>query len=293
MGRRARMYSFAAAVGTAIALAASSCSSGAAFSKSGVADQAKFCKGAQSEQAATTDPAEIKALTAMQQASIGSLHDALKAVLADFSSSSKQGTSAWRSDVTLITSTAQNVCGINVLARPTAKPAAPAQSIGASSVPTPTAAPGTSSVPAPGSAVTLDGVTVAGATDLRGAPTVTSKGTTDPAKLAFKDLVVGNGPSAAPTSTVTVQYVGVLYEGGVTPFYSSWSHGSPAQFSLTQVVPGYATGIGGGNGAPAMKVGGRRLIIIPSALGYGSHAQGSIPANSPLVFVVDLLSVRG
>ena len=65
-----------------------------------------------------------------------------------------------------------------------------------------------------------------------------------------------------------------------------------ATFSLQQVVKGFTQGIGGGSGVPPMKVGGRRIMILPPALGYGAQSQGSIPANAPLVFVVDLLAVK-
>ncbi len=145
-----------------------------------------------------------------------------------------------------------------------------------------------------GASVSFDGVTVAGASDLGGAPGVTSAGTTDPAKLEYKDLVVGTGKSAADTSAVTVQYVGVLYKTGAV-FDSSWKDGAAASFTLGpgNVIDGFTQGIGGTTGVPAMKVGGRRIVIMPSALAYGaSPPSGStIPANAPLVFVIDLKSI--
>jgi peptidylprolyl isomerase len=156
--------------------------------------------------------------------------------------------------------------------------------------PSPTPTPSTSYPPATGPAVTFDGVTVKGAADLKGAPGVTSTSSTAPTKLQFKDLVVGKGAAASPSSTVTVQYVGALYKNGVK-FDASWDRGSPAQFSLAQVVPGFTQGIGGTTGVPPMHVGGRRVMILPASLGYGSQANGSIPADSPLVFVVDLTAV--
>lgn len=146
--------------------------------------------------------------------------------------------------------------------------------------------------PATGPAVTFEGVTVTGAKDLGGSPGVTSKSTKTPTKLLYKDLVVGTGPAADPKSTVTVHYTGVLYKDG-KKFDSSWDRGQPIPFSLQQVVPGFTQGIGGGEGVPPMKVGGRRIIIMPAALGYGSQGNSSIPPNSPLVFVVDLKAVQG
>lgn len=150
---------------------------------------------------------------------------------------------------------------------------------------------GTSAAKGPAT-VTFQGVTVENANDVNVEPKVTSKGTTDPTTLQYKDLVVGTGKAATPKSSVTVQYTGVLYKTG-KQFDSSWSRGQPATFSLAQVVPGFTQGIGGDpqTQVPPMKVGGRRLMILPPALGYGANAQGSIPANSSLVFVVDLKSI--
>jgi peptidylprolyl isomerase len=163
-------------------------------------------------------------------------------------------------------------------------PTAPASSSAPPSAPS-------SPVPsATGAAVSFNGVTVKGAADLKGAPGVTSAAADDPAKLEYKDLVVGKGKAANPKSSVSVQYTGVLYKTG-SEFDSSWSRGGqPAQFSLTGVVPGFTQGIGGTTGIPPMKVGGRRIIIMPAALGYGANPpQGSnIAPNSPLVFVIDL-----
>jgi FKBP-type peptidyl-prolyl cis-trans isomerase len=166
---------------------------------------------------------------------------------------------------------------------PTPSPTSP---VSTSPAPTPTTYPA-----ATGPAVSFDGVTVKGATDLKGYPGVTSKSSTVASKLMVKDLVVGKGAAATPTSKVTVQYYGVLYSNGKY-FDSSWKRGTPAQFSLAKVVPGFTQGIGGTTGVAPMKVGGRRIIIVPAALGYG--AQGSpptIPANASLVFIVDLKSV--
>ena len=157
--------------------------------------------------------------------------------------------------------------------------------------PTPTQAPSTTARAAKGPKVTFNGVSVVGAADLGGAPGVTAKSSTAPTKLSYKDLVVGKGAAASPRGSVTVQYVGALYKDGRI-FDSSWSRGSAATFSLTGVVPGFTQGIGGTTGVPPMKVGGRRIMILPAALGYGAQGSGSkIPPNSPLVFVVDLVSL--
>jgi peptidylprolyl isomerase len=118
-------------------------------------------------------------------------------------------------------------------------------------------------------------------------PTVTPPSGAAPSKLVVKDLIKGTGATATSGKTLTVNYVGVLYKGG-KEFDASWKRNQPFQFQLGQgaVIKGWDEGVAG------MKVGGRRELIIPASLGYG--AQGSpptIPANAPLVFVIDLLAV--
>ncbi|MDT7690860.1 MAG: peptidylprolyl isomerase [Pseudonocardiales bacterium] len=104
-----------------------------------------------------------------------------------------------------------------------------------------------------------------------------------PTKLVTQDIVVGKGAAATLANTVDVRYTGTLYTDG-TLFDSSWSRGdAPTSFPLSGVVPGFAQGIAG------MQPGGRRVIVIPPALGYGDQATGPIPAGSTLVFVVDLV----
>jgi peptidylprolyl isomerase len=145
--------------------------------------------------------------------------------------------------------------------------------------------------PPNGDTAKFEGVTVTGATDLEHGPTVKSLSEHAPTALQCMDLVVGDGKPATPTSTVSVQYTGVLYANG-TLFDSSWQNGGkPVQFPLTGVVPGFTQGIGGIGKVEPMREGGRRLMILPAELGYGSQSNGSIPANAPLVFVVDLTSV--
>jgi peptidylprolyl isomerase len=107
-----------------------------------------------------------------------------------------------------------------------------------------------------------------------------------PKNLVIKDIIKGTGPAATASSTVTVQYVGVLYKGG-TQFDASWNDGSgqPVSFPLSGVIPGWTKGI------PGMRVGGRRELIIPPSLAYKNQKQAKIPANSTLVFVIDLHSI--
>jgi peptidylprolyl isomerase len=98
---------------------------------------------------------------------------------------------------------------------------------------------------------------------------------------------VGTGPEAAAGQTVNVQYYGALYSDG-TKFDASWDRGGePFSFSLGagMVIPGWDQGVAG------MKKGGRRLLIVPSSLGYGPNGSGPIPPDATLVFVVDMESI--
>jgi peptidylprolyl isomerase len=118
-------------------------------------------------------------------------------------------------------------------------------------------------------------------------PTVTVPSGSAPPKLVTKEIIVGTGPEAKAGDSVTVNYVGVLYKGG-KEFDSSWKRNEPFTFALGkgQVIPGWDQGVAG------MKVGGRRELIIPAELAYGKNGSPpTIPPNSPLVFVVDLLGV--
>jgi FKBP-type peptidyl-prolyl cis-trans isomerase len=116
-------------------------------------------------------------------------------------------------------------------------------------------------------------------------PKVTPPSGPAPAKLESKDLITGTGAEAKSGDSVTVNYVGVLYKGG-KEFDASWKRKEPFTFTLgqKQVIAGWDQGVAG------MKVGGRRELIIPSNLAYGAAGSPpTIPANAPLVFVIDLL----
>jgi len=149
-----------------------------------------------------------------------------------------------------------------------------------------TACPSTAPPPPATNGTVSAAPTVTNATDLKVAPVASAGTPSPPAQLVIKDLVVGTGKQATSCDTVQVQYVGSSYADGKV-FDSSWSRGQPASFALTGVIPGFEQGIVG------MKVGGRRELVIPPALGYG--AQGSAPAvgpNETLVFVIDLLAFQ-
>ena len=115
--------------------------------------------------------------------------------------------------------------------------------------------------------------------------------TTTSTGLGIIDTKVGTGPSPKPGQTVVVHYTGWLYEGGKRgkKFDSSVDRGQPFEFPLGkgQVIPGWDEGVA------TMKVGGKRTLIIPPALGYGARgAGGVIPPNATLMFDVELLGVK-
>lgn len=106
------------------------------------------------------------------------------------------------------------------------------------------------------------------------------------------DTVTGTGAEAVAGATVVVNYTGWIYEPN-----SPQQHGaqfdssvgrSPFNFKLGagQVIPGWDEGVQG------MKVGGKRTLVVPAALGYGSNGVGPIPPNSNLIFDVELLEVK-
>ena len=105
-----------------------------------------------------------------------------------------------------------------------------------------------------------------------------------PTSLVKTDIVEGNGATALSSSTVTAQYVLMSWKTGKV-LQSSWSSG-PFTAPLSGVIPGWQQGI------PGMKVGGRRLLVIPPALAYGAAGGGPVGPNETLVFVVDLLGVK-
>ena len=116
------------------------------------------------------------------------------------------------------------------------------------------------------------------------APAVSKPAGDPPATLVTKDIIVGNGATATSASTVTAQYVLMSWKSGAV-LQSSWSQG-PATFPLSAVIPGWQQGI------PGMKVGGRRLLVVPPALGYGTAGSGPVGPNETLVFVVDLTAAK-
>jgi peptidylprolyl isomerase len=113
------------------------------------------------------------------------------------------------------------------------------------------------------------------------------KETTTTSGLKYTDTVVGTGASPKTGETVTVHYTGYLLDG--KKFDSSVDRKQPFSFTIGvgQVIKGWDEGVS------TMKVGGKRKLIIPPALGYGSRGAGNIiPPNADLVFEVELLNVK-
>jgi len=149
-------------------------------------------------------------------------------------------------------------------------------------------------VPAPSQGATAASTTATTSTPTSGPlskePTIAKPTAPAPKKLVVKDLIKGTGATAEPGDTIVVNYVGALYKTGKV-FDASWKDGSTFTTTLSSggtsggVIEGWVKGLAG------MKVGGRRQLIIPPSLAYKNQAQSSIPANSTLIFDVDLLKV--
>ena len=105
--------------------------------------------------------------------------------------------------------------------------------------------------------------------------------------LVIEDIKIGDGQEVEKFNIVTVNYTGLLENG--TKFDSSLNPGrTPFRFTVGagQVIKGWDEGLMG------MKVGGKRKLTIPRELGYGSRDNGPIPANSTLIFEIDLLGIE-
>lgn len=159
---------------------------------------------------------------------------------------------------------------------------------GCSSSPEPTSSP--SNVPttaAPTGSSSTDAAAYTVSSEMGVKPTIeiaASAGNVD--QLIVEDIVEGTGAAAQATDNVTVHYVGI---GGEShqQFEASWDAGQTASFPLNGVIVGWQEGLLG------MKVGGRRLLVIPGSMAYGATPpDGSgIGVNETLVFIVDLISI--
>ncbi|MBW9108715.1 FKBP-type peptidyl-prolyl cis-trans isomerase [Microbacterium trichothecenolyticum] len=104
-----------------------------------------------------------------------------------------------------------------------------------------------------------------------------------PSELTIQTLKKGDGEEVTGEQPVRVHYTGVVW-GEDEPFDSTWD-GEPASLTLDAVVPGFAKALEG------QTVGSQVLVVVPPDQGYGDQAQGGIPADSTLVFVIDILGV--
>ncbi len=118
-----------------------------------------------------------------------------------------------------------------------------------------------------------------------------AKTVTTASGLQISDIKVGTGASPKTGQTCVMHYTGWLYENGQKgkKFDSSVDRGEPFEFPIgtRRVIAGWDEGVA------SMKVGGKRTLIIPPALGYGARgAGGAIPPNATLIFEVELLGVK-
>ena len=116
------------------------------------------------------------------------------------------------------------------------------------------------------------------------APTISAPSGKPPTTLVTKDIIEGTGTAAVATSTMTVHYTLMAWSTGKV-VESSWTSGAPATFPLANVIKGWQQGI------PGMKIGGRRLLVIPPDLGYGAAGVGPIGPNETLILVVDVVGI--
>lgn len=108
----------------------------------------------------------------------------------------------------------------------------------------------------------------------------------DVKELQIIDIEQGTGDEVQPGATITAHYTGALCKNGII-FQSSHDFGNPISFGLNQVIKGWTDGV------PGMKVGGMRRLIIPAAQAYGSSSPAkNIPANSDLVFDIELVAIK-
>jgi len=110
--------------------------------------------------------------------------------------------------------------------------------------------------------------------------------TQEESQIQMNDIVVGSGDVATAGKEITVNYTGVFTDG--KKFDSSLDRGVPFTFKLGAglVIKGWDVGIEG------MKVGGKRILVIPPQFAYGENDYGPIPGNSTLIFQVELLGVK-
>jgi FKBP-type peptidyl-prolyl cis-trans isomerase len=117
-------------------------------------------------------------------------------------------------------------------------------------------------------------------------PVTETTGTKSSEELKIEESEVGTGEEVKKGDTILIHYTGTLSDG--TKFDSSYDRGEPfeTQIGVGAVIQGWDEGVVG------MKTGGKRKLIIPPSLGYGDRQMGSIPANSTLIFDVELIEIK-
>ncbi len=105
-------------------------------------------------------------------------------------------------------------------------------------------------------------------------------------RLIIDDVAFGSGPEVVTGDTISVNYIGTLQNG--QEFDNSIKRGEPFTFTVGagRVIAGWEQGVVG------MKVGGQRVLVIPSDLAYGDRGAGPIPGDATLVFAIELLSIN-
>ena len=142
-----------------------------------------------------------------------------------------------------------------------------------------------------GAIAALATVAIVCAATIGATPTLAQPATTTASGLQIVDTKVGSGASPKSGQTCVMHYTGWLYENGTKgkKFDSSIDRGAPFEFKIGthQVIGGWDEGVA------SMKVGGKRTLIIPPALGYGAQGAGNvIPPNATLIFDVELLAIK-
>jgi peptidylprolyl isomerase len=115
-----------------------------------------------------------------------------------------------------------------------------------------------------------------------------------PERLRTEDLVEGGGAAVESGDVLVVEYLGWRWSDG-GEFASSWGAGEPLRFELgaQEVIPGWERGILGDDATEPLRLGGRRVLVIPPELAYGDRGAGAaIGPDETLVFAIDLVAVN-
>jgi FKBP-type peptidyl-prolyl cis-trans isomerase len=110
--------------------------------------------------------------------------------------------------------------------------------------------------------------------------------------MKARTLQEGEGPTAEQGQVATIHFIGWLDDAGVRgrELYNSYREGKPVSFVIgtDRIMPAWSVGIVG------MRPGGKRMLLVPSAMGYGAHGvQDLVPGNAPLIFQVELVGLEG